>query len=74
MIDSLDGKKVDDSAALSGAVDGHKPGDQVDVGVRRDGTDHTLQAKLTDRPRSRRPANAPGPDGAVLRQSPWEGR
>ncbi len=50
VIVSLAGKKVDDSAALSGAVDGHKPGDQVEIVVRRDGSDHTLQAKLTDRP------------------------
>ena len=50
VIESLGGTKVDDSAALSAAVDGHKPGDQVDVVVRRDGTDHTFQVKLTDRP------------------------
>ncbi len=50
VIVSLAGTKVDDSATLSGAVDTHKPGDQVEIVVRRGGSDHTLQAKLTDRP------------------------
>jgi putative serine protease PepD len=50
VIESVDGKKIDDSAALSGAVDSHKPGDQVAVTVRRAGSDHTFQVKLTDRP------------------------
>ncbi len=50
VIESLGGTNVEDSAALSAAVDGHKPGDEVDVVVRRAGTDHTFQVKLTDRP------------------------
>jgi putative serine protease PepD len=50
VIESLAGKRIDDSEALSTAVDSHKPGDRVELVVRRNGSEHTLQAKLTDRP------------------------
>ncbi len=52
VITSVDGHRVEDSGDLSTQVGNHKPGDQVDVGVTRDGTGHTLQAKLTNRPAS----------------------
>ena len=52
VITSVDGHRVADSSDLSTEVGNHKPGDQVDVGVTRDGTGHTLQAKLTNRPAS----------------------
>ena len=52
VITSVDGQRVADSSDLSTEVGNHKPGDQVEVGVTRDGTGHTLQAKLTNRPAS----------------------
>src|SRR3954452_5591292 len=50
IITSVGGKSVDDSTALSSVVDEHKPGDQVQVQVTRNGSKKTLTVTLGDRP------------------------
>src|SRR4051794_40532772 len=50
VITSLGGKTVDDSSALSGLVDEHKPGDSVAVQITRKGSTKTLTIKLGQRP------------------------
>ena len=50
VITELGGKAVADSASLSGLVDGHKPGDQVQVKISRNGSTKTLNVKLGQRP------------------------
>jgi putative serine protease PepD len=50
VITSLGGTAVDDSAALSGIVDAHKVGDQVQVDVTRQGQKKSLTVKLGQRP------------------------
>ena len=47
---SVGGKKVADSAGLSAAIDGHKPGDRVEVGIVRDGSTKTVTVTLGNRP------------------------
>ncbi|HZO37229.1 MAG TPA: trypsin-like peptidase domain-containing protein [Solirubrobacteraceae bacterium] len=49
---SVGGTRIADSAALSAAIDGHKPGDSVDVTVARDGRTQTIKVKLGNRPAS----------------------
>jgi putative serine protease PepD len=50
VITSLGGKTVEDSTALSAIVDEHKPGDSVQVEVKRGGSKKTLSVKLGQRP------------------------
>jgi putative serine protease PepD len=50
VITSLGGSAVNDSAALSGIVDTHKVGDQVQVEVTRQGAKKSLTVKLGQRP------------------------
>jgi putative serine protease PepD len=50
VITSIGGKTVDSASALSTIVDGHKPGDSVDVVVKRSGAKKTLSVKLGQRP------------------------
>jgi putative serine protease PepD len=50
VITSFAGKAVDSAASLSGLVDAHKPGETVEVKVRRNGSEKTLQVKLAERP------------------------
>jgi putative serine protease PepD len=52
IITSIGGKSVEDSTALSSIVDEHKPGDQVQVEVTRNGSKKTLTVKLGDRPQT----------------------
>jgi putative serine protease PepD len=50
VITSIGGKNVDSASALSAIVDGHKPGDSVDVAVKRAGAQKILSVKLGQRP------------------------
>jgi putative serine protease PepD len=52
VVKSVDGHSVDDAADLSSAIDDHQPGDDVSIVVARGGEQHTLHAKLTNRPES----------------------
>jgi putative serine protease PepD len=49
---SFGGARVSDAADLSSAVDDHRPGERVEVVVRRGGSTKTLSVKLADRPAS----------------------
>jgi putative serine protease PepD len=51
-ITSIDGKAVQSSSALSAIVDGHKPGDTVQLKITRNGSEKTLDVKLGQRPNS----------------------
>jgi putative serine protease PepD len=50
VVTAIDGKPVGSADALVGAVDGHKPGDEVTLKVRRDGRIRDVQVKLGTRP------------------------
>jgi putative serine protease PepD len=50
VITALGGQAVSSSSALASLVDEHKPGETVGVTVTRDGSQHTIQAKLGQRP------------------------
>ena len=52
VITAVDGTAVDGAEALSAAVDGHQPGEQVRLTVRRSGSTQTLTATLGTRPSS----------------------
>ena len=52
LVTSFDGKPVADAASISGLVNDHKPGDKVDLVVRRAGTEKTLTVTLGERPAS----------------------
>jgi putative serine protease PepD len=52
LITSIDGKAVDGASALSGVVDGHKPGDTVQLQIDRNGSEKTIDVKLGQRPNS----------------------
>jgi putative serine protease PepD len=49
VVTAIDGKAVGTADALVGAVDGHKPGDQVTLKVRRDGQSRDVSVKLGTR-------------------------
>ena len=57
VITSLGGKAVEDSSSLSSLVDGHKPGDSVQVQVSRNGSKKDLTVKLGQRPDSTETTN-----------------
>jgi putative serine protease PepD len=60
---SFAGRPVADSAKLSSMIDGHLPGDRVQLVVRRGGTQHTLQVTLGQRPQNvPTAATSQGPD------------
>src|SRR5215211_5477026 len=50
VVTAIDGKPVGSADQLVGAVDGHKPGDEVTLKVRRDGRIRDVQVKLGTRP------------------------
>jgi putative serine protease PepD len=50
VVTAIDGKPVGTSDALVGAVDAHKPGDEVTLKVRRDGRIRDVDVKLGTRP------------------------
>jgi putative serine protease PepD len=50
VVTAIDGKAVGTADALVGAVDGHKPGDEVTLKVRRDGRLRDVNVKLGTRP------------------------
>jgi len=50
VIESIDGHPVTSVAALFGDVLRHAPGDTVDLGVLRDGTQGTVHVTLLERP------------------------
>jgi putative serine protease PepD len=50
VVTAIDGKPVGTADALVGAVDGHKPGDEVTLKVRRDGGLRDVNVKLGTRP------------------------
>jgi len=50
VITALAGRSVTSSSSLASLVDEHKPGETVGVTVTRDGSQHTIQAKLGQRP------------------------
>jgi putative serine protease PepD len=50
VVTAIDGKPVGSSDALVAAVDAHKPGDEVDLKVRRDGRLRDVDVKLGTRP------------------------
>ena len=52
VVTSFDGKRVADAASISGLVNDHKPGDKVELVVRRGGTEKTLTVTLGERPAS----------------------
>ena len=52
VITSFDGKQVSDAASISGLVNDHKPGDKVNLVVRRAGAEKTLTVSLAERPAS----------------------
>jgi putative serine protease PepD len=52
VLKAVDGHEVEDSSSLASLVGEHAPGDEVTLTVTRGGEQHTLQAKLTDRPQS----------------------
>jgi putative serine protease PepD len=52
VITSFDGKQVSDAASISGLVNDHKPGDKVELIVRRSGAEKTLTVSLGERPAS----------------------
>jgi putative serine protease PepD len=50
VVTAIDGRAVGSADALVNAVDGHKPGDQVTLKVRRGGTTSDIAVKLGTRP------------------------
>ena len=50
IVTALGGKPVEDASTLTSLVDEHKPGDSVEVKIKRDGSDKTLTVKLGERP------------------------
>jgi putative serine protease PepD len=50
VVTAIDGKAIGSSDALVSAVDGHQPGDEVDLKVRRDGRVRDVNVKLGTRP------------------------
>jgi putative serine protease PepD len=50
VVTSIDGRAVSGADALVSAVDGHKPGDQVTLKVRRGGSTTDIKVKLGTRP------------------------
>ena len=55
MITSIEGRRVDDPADVSAAVNGRSPGDHVTVEVRRDGQPVSLDVELGTRPAKQGP-------------------
>jgi putative serine protease PepD len=49
---AVDGKKIASAAALGGAIREHKPGDEVEIEIDRDGESITVRATLTEAPTS----------------------
>jgi putative serine protease PepD len=60
VIVSFDGKSVETSADLSADVNGAAVGDKVSVGVRRNGSERTVQVTLGTRPAGTQPAAVQG--------------
>ncbi len=60
VIVSFDGKAVQTSAELSADVNGASAGDSVSLGVRRDGSEQTVQVTLGERPASTEAATVEG--------------
>jgi putative serine protease PepD len=52
VITSIDGKPLAGGSALSSIVNGHKPGDGVQLKIDRNGSEKTLDVKLGQRPNS----------------------
>jgi putative serine protease PepD len=50
VITEVDGDKVTDPADVASAIENNKPGDKVDVKVERNGSEHTIQVTLGQRP------------------------
>jgi putative serine protease PepD len=50
VVTAFDGKRVADSAALSSQVNQHQKGDRVEVVIRRDGEQKTVEVELAERP------------------------
>src|SRR3954470_24802820 len=50
VVTAIDGKAIAGADALVNAVDGHKPGDQVTLTVRRGGDTSSIKVKLGTRP------------------------
>jgi Lon-like protease len=49
-VNSFDGVQIVSGTDLTDAVKGHHPGDTVDVGITRDGSDKTVEVELAERP------------------------
>jgi putative serine protease PepD len=49
---AVDGKKIASAAALGGAIRQHKPGDEVEIEIDRDGESITVHATLAEAPTS----------------------
>jgi putative serine protease PepD len=50
VVTAIDGRAIGTADALVSAVDGHKPGDQVTLKVRRGGSTSDIKVKLGTRP------------------------
>ncbi len=49
-VNSFDGVDIVSGTDLTDAVEGHHPGDLVEVGITREGTDETVEVELAERP------------------------
>jgi PDZ domain-containing protein len=49
-VNSFDGVEIVNSTDLTDALEGHHPGDLVEVGITREGTDRTVEVELAERP------------------------
>jgi PDZ domain-containing protein len=49
-VNSFDGVEIVNSTDLTDALEGHHPGDLVQVGITREGTDRTVEVELAERP------------------------
>ena len=49
-VNSFDGVEIVSGTDLTGAVEGHHPGDLVEVGITREGADQTVEVELAERP------------------------
>jgi putative serine protease PepD len=59
VITSFGGKSVEDASTLTSLVDEHKPGDAVEVKIKRGGDDKTVTVKLGERPSTTQTAQQP---------------
>ena len=49
LLNSFDGAEIVSSTDLTDALDGHRPGDLVELGITRDGTEQVVEVELAER-------------------------